>query len=138
MHISNLDDAFCGCVICQLQNRTFCPGWYIFIPLLALDVHILFSVKIVCCKLVYVKLGWGCFCTRSLTTTLSVNVYRQGHSSYLDVFTHLVKQGVEHDNYHNIIVKFTRCLSLHVALMLNKLNAIAKSAKYSWQSDPVF
>ena len=26
MHISNLDDTFCGCVICQLQNRTFCSG----------------------------------------------------------------------------------------------------------------
>ena len=26
MHISQLDDSFCGCVICKLQNDTFCPG----------------------------------------------------------------------------------------------------------------
>ena len=28
MHISQLDDSFCGCVICKLQNDTFCPGTF--------------------------------------------------------------------------------------------------------------
>ena len=25
-HISQLDDAFCGCVACKVQNTTFCQG----------------------------------------------------------------------------------------------------------------
>ena len=32
MHISQLDDSFCGCVICKLQNDTFCPGMFCVRP----------------------------------------------------------------------------------------------------------
>ena len=28
LHISRLDDSFCGCVLCKLQNSTFCLGTY--------------------------------------------------------------------------------------------------------------